>query len=71
MTRSKIIENTVNLAASNLSSLVFTVIQLGVLSRFLGSERFGLFVSLRGLALLIGTFALVGLPQVFIRFFPS
>ena len=71
MTRSKIVENTVSLAASNLSSLFFTVIQLGVLSRFLGSERFGLFVSLRGLALLIGTFTLVGLPQVLIRFFPS
>lgn len=71
MTRSKIVENTVSLAASNLSSLVFTIIQLGVLSRFLGGERFGLFVSLRGLALLIGTLALVGLPQVLIRFFPS
>lgn len=71
MTRSKVVENAASLAASHLFSLIFTVIQLGVLSRFLGSERFGLFVSIRGLALLIGTFALVGLPQVFIRFFPS
>ncbi len=71
MTRSKIVENSASLAVSNLISLVFTVVQLGVLSRFLGSERFGLFVSLRGLALLIGTFALLGLPQVIIRFFPS
>jgi O-antigen/teichoic acid export membrane protein len=71
MTRSKIVENTVSLGASNLSSLVFTTIQLGVLSRFLGGDRFGLFVSLRGFALLIGTFALAGLPQVLIRFFPS
>jgi O-antigen/teichoic acid export membrane protein len=71
MARSKIAENTVSLAASNFLSLVFTIIQLGVLSRFLGSDRFGLFVSLRGLALLAGTVALVGLPQVLIRFFPS
>ena len=71
MTRSKMIENTVSLAASNLCSLIFTIVQLGILSRYLGGSLFGLFVSLRGFALLLGTVALIGLPQVLIRFYPS
>ena len=71
MARSKIVENTVSLAVNGFCSLFFTVIQLGVLSRFLGGELFGLFVSLRGFSLLLGTIVLVGLPQVLIRFLPS
>ncbi len=71
MTRSRIVENTVSLTVNGFCSLFFTVIQLGILSRFLGSDIFGLFVSLRGFSLLLGTVVLVGLPQVLIRFLPS
>ena len=71
MTKSKIVENSVSLAVNGFCSLCFTVIQLGVLSRYLGSDLFGLFVSLRGFSLLLGTIVLVGLPQVLIRFLPS
>ena len=69
--RSRIIENTVSLTVNGFCSLFFTVIQLGILSRFLGGDVFGLFVSLRGFSLLLGTVVLVGLPQVLIRFLPS
>jgi O-antigen/teichoic acid export membrane protein len=69
--RSKIMENTVSLAVNGFCSLFFTVIQLGVLSRHLGGDLFGLFVSLRGFSLLLGTIVLIGLPQVLIRFLPS
>lgn len=71
MTRSKIVENTVSLTVNGFCSLSFTIIQLGVLSRFLGGDLFGAFVSLRGFSLLLGTIVLVGLPQVLIRFLPS
>jgi O-antigen/teichoic acid export membrane protein len=71
VTRSRIVENSVSLTVNGFCSLFFTVIQLGVLSRFLGGDLFGLFVSLRGFSLLLGTVVLVGLPQVFIRFLPS
>lgn len=71
MARSKIVENTVSLAVSNFFSLLFTVVQLGILSRYLGGDLFGLFVSLRGFSLLLGTTILIGLPQVLIRFLPS
>ena len=56
---------------NGICSLGFTVVQLAVLSRTLGSDTFGLFVSLRGFSLLLGTIVLVGLPQVLIRFLPS
>jgi len=69
--RSKIAENTASLAVNGFFSLAFTVVQLGVLSRRLGGDTFGLFVSLRGFSLLLGTVMLVGLPQVLIRFLPS
>lgn len=71
MARSKIVENTVSLAINGFCSLSFTIIQLSVLSRYLGGDIFGLFVSLRGFSLLLGTIVLVGLPQVLIRFLPS
>jgi len=71
VTRSKIVENTVSLTVNGFCSLFFTAIQLGVLSRFLGGDLFGLFVSLRGFSLLLGAIVLVGLPQVLIRFLPS
>ena len=68
---SKIAENTVSLAVSGAAGLVFTVIQLGLLSRFLPGDIFGFFVALRGFSLLISTVLLVGLPQVLIRYLPS
>ncbi len=71
MTRSRIAENTASLAVNGFCSLFFTIIQLSVLSRHLGGDLFGLFVSLRGFSLLLGTIVLVGLPQVLIRFLPS
>lgn len=69
--RSRIVENTFSLAASGAGSAVFAVVQLGVLSRSLQGELFGLFVALRGFSLLLGTVMLLGLPQVMIRFLPS
>jgi len=71
VTRSRIVENTVSLAVNGFCSLFFTIIQLSVLSRHLGGDLFGLFVSLRGFSLLLGTIVLIGLPQVLIRFLPS
>jgi O-antigen/teichoic acid export membrane protein len=71
VTRSRIVENSVSLTVNGFCSLFFTVIQLGVLSRFLGGDLFGLFVSLRGFSLLLGAIVLIGLPQVLIRFLPS
>lgn len=69
--RSKIAENTIYLAVSGVGGLVLTLTQLSILSRFLGADVFGLFVSLRGFSLLLSTMILIGLPQVLIRFFPS
>ncbi len=68
---SRIAENTIFLALSNAGSLIFTLIQLAILSRFLRREVFGLFVALRGFSLLLATVALLGLRQVLIRYFPS
>lgn len=68
---SKIAENTVSLTVSGAAGLIFTVIQLGVLSRSLPGDSFGLFVALRGFSLLLSTVILVGLPQVLIRYLPS
>jgi O-antigen/teichoic acid export membrane protein len=69
--RSKIAENTVALTAAGALQMVFTLIQLGVLSRHLGGEKFGLYVALRGFSLLAGTVILLGFPQVLVRFLPS
>jgi O-antigen/teichoic acid export membrane protein len=69
--RSRIAENTVALAIAGALQMIFTLVQLGVLSRYLGSERFGLYVALRGFSLLLTTVILVGLPQVLIRYLPS
>jgi len=69
--RSRIAENTVALAVAGALQMVFTLIQLGVLSRYLGTERFGLYVALRGFSLLLTTVILVGFPQVLIRYLPS
>lgn len=69
--RSKIAENTVFLAAASGGGAVFTLVQLAVLSRFLDTNLFGLFVALRGFSLLLATIVLIGIPQVLIRFVPS
>jgi O-antigen/teichoic acid export membrane protein len=71
VTRSKIAENTIFLTASGVASVLFTLVQLSVLSRFLSENDFGLFVTLRGFSLLLGTVILLGLPQVLVRFFPT
>jgi len=71
MTRSKIAENTIFLTLSGGASVVFTLVQLAILSRFLGGDDFGLFVTLRGFSLLLGTVILLGLPQVLVRFLPT
>jgi O-antigen/teichoic acid export membrane protein len=69
--RSKIAENTIFLTVSGAASVVFTLVQLSVLSRSMSGNDFGLFVTLRGFSLLLGTIMLVGLPQVLVRFLPS
>jgi O-antigen/teichoic acid export membrane protein len=71
VTRSKIAENTVFLTVAGAVSVVFTIVQLGILSRFLSEDQFGLFVTLRGFSLLLGTVILLGLPQVCVRFLPT
>jgi O-antigen/teichoic acid export membrane protein len=69
--RSRIAENTAALTVIGGVQMVFTLLQLGILSRHLGAQRFGLYVVLRGLSLLLSTIMLVGLPQVLVRFIPS
>lgn len=71
MTRSKIAENTIFLTVSGAASVVFTLVQLGILSRALSEDTFGLFVTLRGFSLLLGAAILIGLPQVLVRFLPT
>ena len=71
MTRSKIAENTIFLTVSGAASVVFTLVQLAILSRSLSGDHFGLFVTLRGFSLLLGTVILIGLPQVLVRFLPT
>jgi O-antigen/teichoic acid export membrane protein len=71
LTRSRIAENTIFLTASGAASVAFTVLQLGILSRSLSEDAFGLFVTLRGFSLLLGAVILIGLPQVLVRFLPS
>ncbi len=71
MPRSKIAENTIFLTVGGAASVVFTLVQLSILSRSMSENDFGLFVALRGFSLLLGTVMLVGLPQVLVRFLPS
>jgi O-antigen/teichoic acid export membrane protein len=71
VTRSKVAENTIFLTVSGAASLVFTLLQLAILSRHLSESDFGLFVTLRGFSLLLATVILLGLPQVCIRFLPT
>lgn len=71
MTRSRIAENTIFLTVSGAASVAFTLAQLAILSRFLGGDAFGLFVTLRGFSLLLATVMLAGLPQVLVRFLPT
>ncbi len=71
MTKSRITENTIFLTASGAASVVFTLAQLALLSRFMSVNEFGLFVTLRGFSLLLATVVLVGLPQVLVRFLPT
>jgi O-antigen/teichoic acid export membrane protein len=69
--QSRIAENTMALTVAGALQMVFTLVQLGALSRHLGSEQFGLYVALRGFSLLLATVILVGFPQVLVRFLPS
>lgn len=71
MSRSRIAENTIFLTVSGAASAAITLVQLAVLSRYLSGDSFGLFVTLRGFSLLLGTAILVGLPQVLVRFLPT
>jgi len=71
VTRSKIAENTLFLTVSGAASVVFTLVQLAILSRYMSGSDFGLFVTLRGFSLLLGTVILLGLPQVLVRFLPT
>ncbi len=68
---SRITQNTIALAASGAAGMIFSLVQMSVLSRMLGADEFGLFVALRGFSLLLSTVILLGLPQVLIRFLPS
>ncbi|MBN2184103.1 MAG: oligosaccharide flippase family protein [Candidatus Krumholzibacteriota bacterium] len=69
--RSKIAGNSVSLAVSGAAGMIFTLVQLSILSRTLDGELFGAYVALRGLSLFLATIILIGLPQVIIRFLPS
>ena len=69
--KSKLVENTVSLAICGAFSIIFTLIQLGILSRYLETDIFGTFIALRGFLVLLATVNLVGLPQVLMRFLPS
>jgi O-antigen/teichoic acid export membrane protein len=69
--RSKMVRNTVFLAVNNIGGTALTLVQLAVLSRYLGTGEFGLFVTLRGFSLLLATIMLFGLPNVLVRFIPS
>lgn len=69
--RSKIAGNSVSLAVSGAAGMVFTLVQLSILSRTLGGELFGAYAALRGFSLFLATIILIGLPQVIIRFLPS
>ncbi len=69
--RSRLVENTVSLAVAGFFSLFFTLVQLGILSRFMKEGLFGAFIALRGFHVLLSTVLLAGLPQVMIRFLPS
>ncbi|MCX5754337.1 MAG: lipopolysaccharide biosynthesis protein [Candidatus Krumholzibacteria bacterium] len=71
MTRSKIAENTIFLTVSGAASVLFTLAQLSILTRFLSGDDLGLFLALRGFSLLLGAVILLGLPQVLVRFFPT
>ena len=68
---SKIAGNAAALAVAGAAGMVFTLIQLGILSREMEPDLFGLFVVLRGFSLLLSTAVLAGLPQVLVRYFPS
>ena len=69
--RSRIAGNSISLAVSGAGGMVFTLIQLSILSRTLDGELFGAYVVLRGFSLFLSTIILIGLPQVIIRFLPS
>ncbi|MBN1165043.1 MAG: lipopolysaccharide biosynthesis protein [Candidatus Krumholzibacteriota bacterium] len=69
--RSRITVNTVALVVTGATGMLFSLAQMSVLSRFLTAAQFGLFVALRGFALLLSTVILFGLPQVLVRFLPS
>jgi O-antigen/teichoic acid export membrane protein len=69
--RSRLAGNAISLTIAGAAGMLFTLIQLSILSRYLDGDSFGLFVVLRGFSLLFSTLILAGLPQAIIRFFPS
>ena len=69
--RSRLAGNAISLTIAGAVGMLFTLIQLSILSRYLDGDSFGLFVALRGFSLLFSTLILAGLPQAIIRFFPS
>lgn len=69
--KSRLVENTLALVLCGGFSIVFTLIQLGILSRYLEAEIFGTFIAVRGFMVLLSTVNLIGLPQVLMRYLPS
>jgi len=68
--RSRFFSNTLALVLQTVVATLLTLVQVKVLSNFLPKDEFGLFVSLRGLSLLISMLAANGIPQVLVRFLP-
>ncbi|MFO7916264.1 MAG: lipopolysaccharide biosynthesis protein [Candidatus Krumholzibacteriales bacterium] len=69
--KSRLVRNTLSLVICGGFSIVFTLIQLGILSRYLEADIFGTFIALRGFLVLLATVNLIGLPQVLMRYLPS
>ncbi len=68
---SRFLSNTAALAIHTLFATVVTFLQVKILATYLSKDTFGLFVSLRGLSLLVATLAASGFPQLLVRFFPE
>ena len=69
--RSRFFSNTVALIVQTVVATVVTLVQVKILSNSLSKDTFGLFVSLRGLSLLISMLAANGLPALLVRFLPA
>jgi O-antigen/teichoic acid export membrane protein len=68
--RSRFFPNALALVVQTVVGTVLAFVQIKILSNFLPAEDFGLFASLRGLALLLSLLAANGLPQLLVRFLP-